>query len=695
MRAKNLLRVCAFLCVAIIIFATTTHAAEITFSTLLDEMVDRAALSQYPDPAYTCKQFSSYDRRSEAPAAGGWYSNDDYSNFIREETNAGRKEWVMVDAEGPGAVTRWWITGDRYVTTIRIYLDGNAEPTIVAGADELVGGELLCGKPLSADRARGRNLYLPIPYQKSIKITADNLPEQGKFYYAVNYRTYAPGTQVRTFSTDELKACAEKLENVSRLLRGDEENPESSTGERISVMERKARLLPRRSLHVKSDESGNVNHGEPAAVVGLQVKLTADDPGHDFLRRVILKASFDDPADGPQVCCPVSDFFGNGVGINPHRTWYSEVEQDGTMRCFWVMPYKKGFEISLENLADIPVTAELRLQTQPLAWTDRSMYFHCHWRQDRNMNLRRDRCEKDWEFARLEGEGVFVGDVLALWNPQTAWWGEGDEKIYVDGETFPSHHGTGTEDYYGYAWATADFFDAPFHAQPRVEGPVNFGHTTNLRLRALDAIPFTRSFRFDMELWHWEDAQVDYAATVYWYGKPETKMRGLLSTEQMATEVRQSRPYHSPKPLPKLKGFNLVTMTGGNARMQEMTDFAPRTWKDDDQVLWENSKPGDMIEFEVEVADSGTQTLLCELTKAFDFGVFQFFLDGQSMGEPVDLFNPGSLPDCVVPASVVLGTRDLQPGKHRIAVKNVGKNEQSKGMLFGIDTLRFVNMSGR
>ena len=45
-----------------------------------------------------------------------------------------------------------------------------------------------------------------------------------------------------------------------------------------------------------------------------------------------------------------------------------------------------------------------------------------------------------------------VGDTLALHNGAAAWWGEGDEKIFVDGETFPSHFGTGSEDYYGYSF---------------------------------------------------------------------------------------------------------------------------------------------------------------------------------------------------------------------------------------------------
>ena len=45
-----------------------------------------------------------------------------------------------------------------------------------------------------------------------------------------------------------------------------------------------------------------------------------------------------------------------------------------------------------------------------------------------------------WEMRLLSITPTWVGG------------GEGDEKVYVDGETFPSHFGTGTEDYYGYAW---------------------------------------------------------------------------------------------------------------------------------------------------------------------------------------------------------------------------------------------------
>ena len=80
----------------------------VTLSSLLAEMVDRTAVARWPDPAYVCTQFSSYDRAStSADDAATWFANGDYSQFLRVEENAGRKEWVLVDAEGPGAVVQF------------------------------------------------------------------------------------------------------------------------------------------------------------------------------------------------------------------------------------------------------------------------------------------------------------------------------------------------------------------------------------------------------------------------------------------------------------------------------------------------------------------------------------------------------------------------------------------------------------
>ena len=98
-----------------------------------------------------------------------------------------------------------------------------------------------------------------------------------------------------------------------------------------------------------------------------------------------------------------------------------------------------------------------------------------------------------------QGQGVYVGTTTLLMNPNPVptpygnWWGEGDEKIFVDNEPRPSTFGTGSEDYYNYAWSSPDIFIFPYCAQPRNDGPANRGFVTNNRWHVLDALPFERA----------------------------------------------------------------------------------------------------------------------------------------------------------------------------------------------------------
>ena len=115
--------------------------------------------------------------------------------------------------------------------------------------------------------------------------------------------------------------------------------------------------------------------------------------------------------------------------------------------------------------------------------------------------------------------------------------GAEDEKVYVDWETFPSTIGTGTEDYYGYAWSRPEVFtDHPFIAQPYGAGAQKPGYVCNRRYRALDAIPFRESLIFDMELFHWADTRIDYAPVSFWYLKPGG--RSLVAPDEAGAKAR-------------------------------------------------------------------------------------------------------------------------------------------------------------
>jgi len=136
---------------------------------------------------------------------------------------------------------------------------------------------------------------------------------------------------------------------------------------------------------------------------------------------------------------------------------------------------------------------------------------------------------QDLNIVRLAGRGVYAGDGVIIFNTVDAWWGEGDEKIYVDGEVFPSSFGTGTEDYFGYAWSRPEPFSHPFISQPVGEGNFLPGMSVNMRYRNLDAIPFNESINSDIELWHWVKTKIDYSLVSYYYLLPDLAKR---TTEQ-------------------------------------------------------------------------------------------------------------------------------------------------------------------
>ena len=197
--------------------------AEVTLESLLGEMLDCTAVARWPQPEFTCRQASSYDRATVAPDKPGWFANSDQNQFIRTETTQGRTEKVMLDAAGPGGIVRFWLTTDRNKRgTLRFYLDGAAEPALAFPAYDLLSGDLKLGPPLiqphpgyRPDSNGGNNFYLPIPYAKHCKITWEEAGQSSR-YYQINYRTYAPGTAVQTFTRAALEAARPAVEQVQR-----------------------------------------------------------------------------------------------------------------------------------------------------------------------------------------------------------------------------------------------------------------------------------------------------------------------------------------------------------------------------------------------------------------------------------------------------------------------------------------------
>jgi hypothetical protein len=226
------------------------------------------------------------------------------------------------------------------------------------------------------------------------------------------------------------------------------------------------------------------------------------------------------------------------------------------------MPFADSLRIRLENRGDQPVTVTGSALPMAFDWVeDRSMHFRARWRVDHDM-VPDPAAVQDVPFLVAQGKGVYVGTTSLLLNPSPvptpygSWWGEGDEKVFVDGEAQPSLFGTGSEDYYNYSWSTPEIFVFPYCGQPRNDGPGNRGFVTNYRWHILDPLPFHQDLGFYMEAYpHERTPGFTYARVGYHYGRP-----GMTDDHQpiMPKDLREPLLPERWMPAPRMGAINSV-----------------------------------------------------------------------------------------------------------------------------------------
>ena len=522
MMKKNMAIVTATL-LLFICFQSFSHPI-ITLPVLLKSMTDFDAITKFTSPSYRLKQASSYDRRSVSPDKPGWFANTDYNQFIREEKKDGHTEYVMMDADGPGAIVRFWLTTVVKPGMLRFYFDNEARASVeIPGFDLLRGFKL--GRALlnphssyEPEGKGGNTLYLPLLYQKHCKVTweyTDTSAIKTSHYYQVNYRTYSADTKVETFNLNHLTKYKTDIDKAETLLW----NPVVAPGKKIQINQtvsagkEAAIILPEGSNAVR--------------VLTAKLKTANKDDAEKMWRGVFLKIEF----DGHQtVMCPLGDFIGSGYGGRKIKSWYRDLDDSGNLVSRWVMPYEKSAKISFINKNDFNVDVNAAATVSSFQWDNNTMYFHASYKYEENIKdakwdydvtkvAKEDSSAPiDWNFVTIKGKGIYLGNTLCVNNHMNSWYGEGDAKAYVDNEKFPSEFGTGLEDYYNTSWAPVVLYQTPFANAPRADDPSSKGYNTFTRTRILDAIPFKKSFAFDMEMLSWNGGTIDAAATTYWYG---------------------------------------------------------------------------------------------------------------------------------------------------------------------------------
>jgi len=161
-------------------------------------------------------------------------------------------------------------------------------------------------------------------------------------------------------------------------------------------------------------------------------------------RNLILRMYWDG-ATLPAVECPVGDFFFNGwdrynyvncatVAVNPAKGF----------NCFWSMPFKKSFYITMENRTDEDMVLYYQIDYQECDIGNDVAYFHANFIRNNPLPYKEDHV-----LLEVEGKGHYVGTYVAYGANNNNWWGEGEVKFFIDNDDkFPTICTTGTEDYF-------------------------------------------------------------------------------------------------------------------------------------------------------------------------------------------------------------------------------------------------------
>ena len=351
------------------------------------------------------------------------------------------------------------------------------------------------------------------------------------------------------------------------------------------------------------------------------------------------------------------------------------------------MPFGKEAQVELVNDGKTPRSVSFEVKhaplSQPIATLGR---FHAKWHRDALLPREAERAI-DWPFLKTEGAGRFAGVMLHVWNPRGGWWGEGDEKFFVDGEKFPSTIGTGSEDYFGYAWCCPQLFQNAYHNQTH-NGGNNRGHVSVNRWQISDNIPFQKSFEGAIEKYYDNQRPTLYAGMAYWYvavgGNDPYRPAPLSDRVGYWTPVD---PY-------KVKGaiegekLKVLAKTAGEPQEQDLTGFEG-AWSGDAHLWWIGAKPGDKLDLALPVKGAGKYRVSMQFTKAPDYGIVQLYLDGEKLGNPLDLYRKAVRPTGVM----AMGDRELTAGEHKLTVEILGANDKAiKSYMFGLDYVKLDPM---
>jgi hypothetical protein len=484
---------------------------------LIGRLTNLERLAELPVAGETSAEWTSRDRASTYDSGNGqylnWGANNDGDAVIRVQPDGGA---VLAEMIGPGCIWRIW-AGTPVDGHLKIFLDGSSTPAVdLAFQDYFNGTQAPFTYPsLVYTACKGLNSYLPIPYNVSCKVVAYG---NRNTYYQFNYSTFGPGMSVPTFTRNLTAAEQDALFHINDFLLNHLGSDPAGVRHGETTTTNSYAIAPGQSA-TPLDVSGK------SAITAFKIRVNGmKDTGDQWAAlRALTVSMFWDGETNSSVWAPLGDFFGTACGYNPYTSLPLGMQSNGWMYCYWYMPFASQARIVIGNDGSVTRNLDVVLTRAPLSRPIGSLArFHAKW--NRGVYVTNNGRSPDYRFLGTSGHGRFVG--LALHVYQTVdvtpgpWWGEGDEKFFVDGEKMPSWFGTGSEDYFGFSWGTPGYFTKPYHTQ--VFAPTGTlyapGNRALNRFQITDNVPFRSSFEGCIEKWFYtNDAVTSYGTMPYWY----------------------------------------------------------------------------------------------------------------------------------------------------------------------------------
>ncbi len=422
--------------------------------------------------------------------------------------------------------------------------------------------------------------------------------------------------------------------------------------------------------------------------------ITFPDPAPGWLGRdgnanhsqLVLRMYWDGAAE-PAVEAPLGDFFAAGFGQRAEVLSLPVLVQGGdAYNCFWPMPFHNSARIEIENQSTLPLNA-LYFQIDYVKKTSLppdTPYFCAQYRQEFPTQSGRDYLILD-----ATGRGHYVGTVLSVRSRSPEWFGEGDEKFYIDGETTPSIQGTGTEDYALNAWGMA-IGTYPCFGVSLLQGEWGaVGYTTTIyRWHVPDPVHFNKSLRVEIEDAGWistdelaegvnrgfVERNDDFASVAFWYqvGKPKLFAQFPSAEDRVLPNIDRV-----------IEGRALLsTARSENVNPLHLQSGFP--WTGDGQLFIDNMHgEGAWVEIDFDITSEELRQLTIRFTKSYDFGRYRILLDGKEVRSSVDFYSPNVTLD-----EINLGSDNWTAGKHTIRLECLGSSVESTGAKLGVDSVR-------